>query len=149
METILRRTRLLRANLPAFTLVELLVVMAVIGLLAGLLLTALANAKERARVVKCLSNLRQTHLALMTYVEEHNDQFPARSVEEVPPYQTQGQEIKDIQYAIGGKEPRITAGRCYPSAEARPLYPYVRKSEIFRCPADKGQHVRPSLDDGR
>ena len=62
-------------------------------------------------------------------------------MEEVPPYQTEGQETKDIQYAIGGQEPRITSGRCYPSAEARPLYSYVKKSEIFRCPSDKGQHV--------
>ena len=56
-----------------FTLVEMLVVVAVIMILAGLLLPALAKAKEKGRQTLCASNLRQMHLAETSYSGDHND----------------------------------------------------------------------------
>lgn len=55
-----------------FTLVELLVVVAVIGLLASLLLPALARARDKGKSAKCQSNLRQLTLAALMYDEDHN-----------------------------------------------------------------------------
>lgn len=61
-----------------FTLTELLVVIAVIGILAALLMPALANAKAKANSIKCLNNLRQVELALVMYAGDHDGYYPPR-----------------------------------------------------------------------
>ena len=61
------------------TLVELLVVLAIIGLLAGLLLPALAGAKTRAQSIQCRNNLRQLHLGWSLSIPDHDDALPPNS----------------------------------------------------------------------
>ncbi len=60
----------------AFTLIELLVVVAIIALLISILLPSLSKARESAKSVKCLSNLRQIGIAMQNYAEETNGWFP-------------------------------------------------------------------------
>lgn len=60
----------------AFTLVELLVVIAVIGVLAALLLPALAWARQSARSIQCLGRMRQLGLAVRLYADDNGDEFP-------------------------------------------------------------------------
>jgi prepilin-type processing-associated H-X9-DG protein len=60
----------------ALTLLELLVCLAIVAVLAALLLPALHQAREKARAIFCLSNLRQWGLATQLYVVDHNDYLP-------------------------------------------------------------------------
>jgi prepilin-type N-terminal cleavage/methylation domain-containing protein len=61
-----------------FTLVELLVVISVIAILAGLLLPALSKARQQAQLIQCASNMRQWGLGFQIYVDSNKGQLPLR-----------------------------------------------------------------------
>ena len=69
-------SRPLRKGARAFTLIELLVVIGIIAILASMLLPVLGRAKEQARRVACLSNLRQWGIAAVSFAGNHEDRLP-------------------------------------------------------------------------
>jgi prepilin-type N-terminal cleavage/methylation domain-containing protein len=61
---------------PAFTLIEMLVTVAVIGILSSILLAALSRSKEEGKLTLCASNLKQVNLALRLYADDWSDSLP-------------------------------------------------------------------------
>ncbi len=85
-----------------FTLIELLVVIAIIGILAGLLLPALAGAKERGRRAKCMSNMKQVDLVIKMYASDNNESVPyCPDAQADTNTAYSGNSLQSIQYCVG------------------------------------------------
>src|SRR5437868_12442211 len=62
-----------RSKKHAFTLIELLVVIAIIAILAAILFPVFAQAREKARAISCLSNIKQVGLAMIMYAQDYDE----------------------------------------------------------------------------
>ena len=62
-----------RAGMNDFTLVELLIVIAILAILCALLLPALNNAREKGRSIACMSTEKQLGIVLLSYADSHDD----------------------------------------------------------------------------
>jgi prepilin-type N-terminal cleavage/methylation domain-containing protein/prepilin-type processing-associated H-X9-DG protein len=97
-----------------FTLIEMLVVMAIIGILAGMLFPTFARARDAARKISCLSRVKQLTTAVLMYSADNDDRFPPSAY--MPP-----------------------SGSHIPVPPDSPIWPayiaeYVGNHDVFICP---------------
>ena len=134
-----RVTRINVGPAAAFTLVELLVVMAVIGILAGLLLPVLGRARGRALDAACRSNLRQQQAAWQMYTDENNDCLPPNhSFYSLSGPGAAPEPVTDppgASWCLGVAPLDTTISNVAQGV----LFPFNRNAGIYHCPADRSQ----------
>jgi prepilin-type N-terminal cleavage/methylation domain-containing protein len=104
-----------RNQISGFTLIEMFVVIAIIGILASLLLPPLNRAKQSAATATCLSNLHQIGLAMNIYVQENGNHLP--------------------NCLMLPREPLANDTNAQPITIT--LGPNLQNTNVFHCPADR------------
>ena len=93
----------------AFTLVELLIVLGIVGVLAALLFPVFSGVRKRAQTLTCASNLKQIGQAIEMYVQDNRGFYP-----------------RIYEFPVPNSPCSLWVER---------IYPYVKKPQIFECPA--------------
>lgn len=110
----------------AFTLMELLVVLAVMALLAGILLPVLARARESARKATCQSNLKQIGMAFQLYLNDYDAHYPCNGDPNL--WMGRNWRVPIQDYLPGGRMRSLPPG--YRDSIQ------VKHSEVLLCPSD-------------
>jgi prepilin-type N-terminal cleavage/methylation domain-containing protein len=117
-------------GIGAFTLIELVVVVAIIALLAALLLPAVTKSKAKAHGIYCLSNTRQLTLGWLLYANDHDGKLCPNRINSfeswvagVLDFDNSNTDNTNVQYLVNSRYAKLA--------------PYVNSAGSFKCPSDK------------
>src|SRR5688500_11494274 len=127
------RLRTSRHTRPAFTLVELLVVIGIIAVLIAMLLPALQKAKEQANAVKCSNNMKQLMTAFLTFAHDNKGHLPGNRAN----WSEKEEWKQDFLY---GKY--VWSSNFDKAPQNGTIWKYVRNYEVYRCPSIQGNYAR-------
>ena len=123
-----------------FTLIELLVVIAIIAILAAILFPVFARARESARKISCLSNMKQLGLAAKMYIQDYDESY----ADSRATYGNFGRSPWPGPNYYGAEHICRFAHRVYANdginldGIGATYTPYIKNVQIFRCPSDPG-----------
>ena len=134
------------ANPSAFTLIELLVTLSVIAILAGMLLPALARAREAGLATVCRNNMRQISIGTLLYAGDNDDRLPSPGAEDrnlSPDWVFGGQSDAELLNRNSWKRPQFgfhaEAGSVFNHVTGRQRLPYSERFTnsfpTYRCPS--------------
>jgi len=113
----------------AFTLIELLVVIAIIAILAAILFPVFAQAREKARAISCVSNLKQIALASIMYSQDYDETYPG--IWNWSP-------LAAISHSPYFDPPGYTLQQANTECQT---CPYTKEPDIFKCPDTNNQYA--------
>jgi len=112
----------------AFTLIELLVVIAIIAILAAILFPVFSQAREKARAISCLSNMKQMATATMMYQQDYDEVLFFRS----------SSATQVMRTPISNSS---NASRWW-----NVIMPYIKSNQLFACPSDSLPSLSPDIN---
>jgi len=121
--------------MTGFTLIELLVVIAIIAILAAILFPVFARAREQARSISCLSNVKQMGLGSLMYVQDYDETWP---VPNTPAMRAYGDAWGELYagHAAQGSQNQVDYVKQF-SIMAQ-FNPYIKNQKIWECASDSG-----------
>lgn len=124
-------------NARGFSLIEILLVIAIIALLLALLFPVFAKVQEKARHTACLSSLRQIGVAVSLYTSDNDDQFPLG-----------GNQIDFLTESDEGAPAIVPDDSFFHSVKPLPevLSSYTKVPTLWSCPSDKGLNNDDKVD---
>ncbi len=130
------------ARQDGFTLMELLIVIAIMAVLSGILLPTLNKGRSRSQAISCLNNLRQLQMAFQMYTHDNADILPANNFVDALKIGAGVGAIVGPSWCPGDPRNDFTTE----NVQKGELFPYTRSVAIYHCPADYSKLAGPTGD---